>query len=175
MIRTNLIKCLRSNSNLVQLQKFKITYDQRIISYENDYIQRFLSSHSSFTPRELGEVSRILAKHKPSDASTWEAFENCANRHVSSLDEFDLRKVMSALISNERGSKELCSSLAVRLKELGLNSSGVSDEEYQEVRTRLSKFRPKEFLPLPMRVYLYGYKIRWQFINFLQRYGLFFK
>lgn len=174
-MRTNLIRCIRSIPNIVKLQKFKITYDQRVRSYENEYINNFLLSHSTFTPRELGEVSRILAKHKPTDAPTWEAFENCAKRHANSLDEFDLRKVMSALITNECGSKELCSSLAKRLKELGLKSSGVTEEDYQEVRTKLSKIRPKDIFPLPIRVYLFGYKIRWQLIKFLERYGLIFK
>ena len=175
MIKANLIKCLRSQSHLLQQQKFHFTYENKLLTYENEYMQRFLSSHSSFNARELGEVSRIISKHKPTDTLTWETYENCAMKHASSLEEIELRKVMSALIANERGSKELCSNLAARMKELGLKSSGVSEEDFQTERKRLSKLNPKAFLPLPMRIYLKGYDLRWKLFNFLQRFGLFFK
>ena len=176
MLRTNILKRVKlSNNKLFKFQSFNITYEKTIANYEADYVKNFIASQQNFSCRELGEVSRILAKNRITDEQIWQAFEQCAERHSAILDAIDLRKVCSALVSNERVNQALYEKLTKRQKEIGMEMSGAKEQDFDQAKKTFNSAKQRKVLPRPMRVFLWGYNLRWRVTKYLERFGLFFK
>lgn len=170
------MKNLTRNLSFFKTQGKFFSIERQIQSSEQQFLQSFVASHNSFSPSDLGEVSRIISKQKPQEEAVWNAFESCVKKHLNQLEVIDFRKVLSAVAANQRGSDHLLALLKERQIELSLSANGVSREDYEKTKTAQNEFRAgSKKWARPYRLFYWLYGFRWRLLRRIERWGIVLK
>jgi hypothetical protein len=122
----------------------------QVFEKDGQYVEKAMGG-GTLSTSEFVNFTRVITQRKLLNKEIWTTFEKQLPSHINNLNEFDIRKVCSALEFNRNFDSSLIDQLKARAKGIR-KQEGVNEEEYQQ--NKPSQDNIWKSLPVQFKVWM---------------------